>query len=83
MTTRTGDTKHAVDCKRVFSRYDAACPRCQELMAGGKARAGWQTGYFARKAQRDAQHLAGIDAHFKSEAHLSGACGPVCTFGEW
>jgi hypothetical protein len=22
-------------------------------------------------------------AHFASQTHRSGGCGPVCTFGEW
>jgi len=34
-------TKHKPDCQRVFSRYDATCPRCQELANGSAPRAGW------------------------------------------
>jgi hypothetical protein len=30
----------------------------------------------------DAQRCAEIHAHFTSRRHLSGGCGPVCTFGE-
>ena len=34
-------TKHKDDCRRVFKRYDLACPRCQELSNGAEARQGW------------------------------------------
>lgn len=36
-------TLHKEDCKRVFKRYDADCPRCQELMGGAKPRDAWFT----------------------------------------
>lgn len=32
---------HSETCRRVFSRLDADCPRCQELKAGSPAREGW------------------------------------------
>jgi hypothetical protein len=35
------NTKHKVDCGRVFKRYDMTCPRCVELSQGAQARAGW------------------------------------------
>lgn len=34
-------TKHAEGCRRVFSRYDADCPRCLELAEGAAPRQGW------------------------------------------
>jgi len=32
---------HKEDCVRVFKRYDASCPRCQELMKGLEPRKPW------------------------------------------
>lgn len=76
--------KHSAECKRVFGRYDANCPRCKELMAGARPREGWQREYYARQAQRDAQREAAVQAHFAPGGpHAQGLCGPVCTFGEW
>ena len=72
------DTKHKADCKRVWSRYDATCCRCAELIAGAAPRKGWNS-----RAANDARQCAEIHAHFSSEKHRSGGCGPVCTFGEW
>jgi len=72
-------TYHRSGCERVFKRYDAACPRCQELAAGAEARRGWGPS----REQRDAQASAEIHAHFSGEKHRSGGCGVVCTFGEW
>jgi hypothetical protein len=71
-------TKHSTDCKMVFGRKDASCPRCQELIAGA-APIKWAPSF----AQRDAQACREVAAHFASARHLSGGCGPVCTFGEW
>jgi len=72
-------TKHRTTCRRVFNRYDAACPRCQELAQGQPARAGW--GDFKRLME--AQEAAAVTAHLASERHRTGGCGPVCTFGDW
>jgi len=69
-------TMHKAECKRVFSRYDVSCPRCLELKAGAAPRPGW---YRSVSADTSGE----ISAHFRSEKHLSGGCGPVCTFGEW
>jgi hypothetical protein len=68
-------TKHLVDCKMAFGRKDPSCPRCQELMAGSAPRTWAQS--------NDARRCAEIKDHFSSHKHLSGGCGPVCTFGEW
>lgn len=69
---------HKSNCARVFNKYDSTCPRCQELMQGAKPREGWGN----RKREQEARDLRGISAHFKSEKHLRGGCGPVCTFGD-
>lgn len=45
-------TKHLDNCKRVFSKYDQNCPRCRELIAGDKPRAGWQSSYYAMQVER-------------------------------
>ena len=73
------NTKHNADCSRAFKNYDKNCPRCQELSAGAPARPGWSD----NKRRFEAQSIIAIHAHFASEAHRSGACGPVCTFGDW
>lgn len=67
-------THHAADCRRVFSRYDDRCPRCQELAAGASARPGWSD-----RKRDDARRVEAIRRH---DCQRSG-CGPVCTFGDW
>ena len=62
----------------VFGRKTCGCPRCDELLAGAPA-VKWAT---SRK-EKDAQWCREIHHHFHSHRHLSGGCGPVCTFGEW
>ena len=61
---------HAV----VFGRKVAGCPRCQELINGARP-VRWPHG-----TQTD--RLAEVHAHFRSHKHMSGGCGPVCTFGD-
>ena len=34
-------TEHSPNCRRVWSRYDASCPRCRELAAGAEPRRGF------------------------------------------
>lgn len=60
------------------------CPRCDELRAGAPAREAHPVirAVVARRAE-DARRVDEIKAHFASDAHRSGACGVVCTFGEW
>ena len=70
---------HTPTCRRVFRRYDASCPRCQELIRGAKPRAGWGD----RKRLDDRRHAEECREHFNSAHHRSGGCGPVCTFGDW
>ena len=69
-------TKHTHQL--IFGRREPGCPRCAELNAGA-APIQWR----ASRAQQDARHAADVRAHFTSHKHLSGGCGPVCTFGEW
>ena len=71
--------KHSVDCKMVFGRKDPNCPRCVELLSGAAPR-DWRG---SRRAENDRQLCQEIREHFQSHKHLSGGCGPVCTFGEW
>ena len=71
-------TKHSMDCKMVFGRKDASCPRCQELL-NGAAPIKWANSF----KQNDARRCAEIHDHFQSHKHLSGGCGVICTFGEW
>lgn len=63
----------------IFGRKTAGCPRCDELIAGA-APVVWSC---TRKKQREAEQIAAIRAHFASEKHRTGGCGPVCTFGDW
>jgi hypothetical protein len=63
----------------VFGRKTPGCPRCDQLLASA-APVVWR----GNRSQREAaQRCREIDAHFRSHRHLSGGCGPVCTFGEW
>jgi hypothetical protein len=60
----------------VFGRLSPKeCPRCFELSVGAPA-VQW-------RKSADAIRCEEIRAHFRSERHLSGGCGVVCTFGEW
>lgn len=59
----------------VFGRRVAGCGRCAELAAGA-APVRWAS-------RREADAVQDVRDHFASERHLSGGCGPVCTFGEW
>lgn len=68
-------TKHTHQL--VFGRRVSGCARCAELDAGA-APIVW------RKRDADDERVRrDIRAHFDSEAHRSGKCGPVCTFGDW
>lgn len=65
-----------------WGRKTPGCPRCDELLAGAPAVAQPWRGRPTR-AREDAQRSREISEHFRSARHLSGGCGPVCTFGEW
>lgn len=72
-------TQHSVDCKMAFGRKDPNCARCRELIAGAAPRQ-WA---ISRRRENEARQIREIREHFGSQKHLSGGCGPVCTFGEW
>ena len=59
----------------VFGKKTPGCPRCDELLGGAKP--------IVWGRSRDALRCDAVKAHFASEAHRSGKCGPVCTFGDW
>lgn len=61
-----------------FGKHVEGCPRCHELKNGSKPRS-----WGPSRASQDAQRVREIKAHFDSEHHKSGKCGPVCTFGDW
>jgi hypothetical protein len=61
-----------------FGRKTPGCPRCDELIAGA-APVTWAHS----SREEDRRRSAEISAHFSGQRHLSGGCGPVCTFGEW
>lgn len=69
-------TTHNTDCKRVFNRYDATCPRCQELAAGQPARAGWNDGAKRQEAIR-------IEAIRTHDYNACARKNVVCTCFEW
>lgn len=76
-TKQTNGTKHTADCKRVFGRLDASCPRCKELANGASARKGWNDD----KQLAEALQTAAIKAH---NFLACPKCGPVCcTCFEW
>jgi hypothetical protein len=62
----------------IFGRRVDGCPRCAELNAGAPV-----VQWAPSRAKQDAQRCHEIREHFTSHKHLSGGCGPVCTFGEW
>lgn len=64
----------------VFGRKTVGCPRCDELLAGA-APVVWKS--FETAEQRRYAFSEQLRAHFDSDAHRSGKCGPVCTFGDW
>jgi hypothetical protein len=61
-----------------FGRLTPGCPRCDELAQGAQPRQ-WRN----NRRDDDRRRSAEIAAHFASERHRSGGCGPVCTFGDW
>lgn len=60
----------------VFGRRVNDCQRCTEL-ANGAAPVRWNS-----RATREAQAVADVHSHFISQRHISGGCGPVCTYGD-
>ena len=79
---KNGNLMHSDGCRMAFGRYDAGnCPRCAELASGAAARPRFG-GKITRQAD-DQRRCDEITAHFRSHKHLSGGCGPVCTFGDY
>jgi hypothetical protein len=77
-----GKVTHGENCSMAFGRKSPIgdCPRCDELRNGATPRAG----YGDNKRRYEANQLASIAAHFApGSPHSRGACGPVCTFGDW
>ncbi len=62
----------------VFGKKTLGCARCDELLAGAPS-----IKWAPSRAARDAEQSRAIHAHFTGHKHLSGGCGPVCTFGDW
>jgi hypothetical protein len=63
----------------VYGRKTPGCPRCDELLAGASP-VKWRN----TRKQDDMQQRREIAAHFAPGGrHATGACGPVCTFGDW
>jgi hypothetical protein len=79
-TTKSTATKHTCGGP-AFGRKTAGCPRCDELLAGAApVQQAWRQN---TRAAQDEQRAAAIRAHFASQQHRSGGCGPCCTFGDW
>jgi hypothetical protein len=74
---RSTTTKHTCGGP-AFGKLTPGCPRCDEL-AGGAEPVRWRLS----GRQDDAQRCRDIEAHFTSQRHLSGGCGPVCTAFDW
>lgn len=82
MCHATPTTKHGAECVMAFGRKspEGVCARCDELWTGAAPRASWHAKHFAKEQAK----LDGIKAHFApGSPHSRGACGPVCTFGDW
>lgn len=63
-----------------FGRLTPDCPRCDELAAGAQPRTSWRS----RRQQTQETQQRAHQAHFAPNGpHARGACGPVCTFGDW
>lgn len=77
MTTVTEIRKHTHQV--VFGRRVVGCPRCAQLVNGAAPVQGWGS----RRREAEAQAVRDVHAHFASDRHRNGGCGPVCTYGEW
>lgn len=80
---KDGSLKHSSECQMSFGRKDERCPRCVEMINGSPSRSGWQKKYYSDKKLQEQIEIQAIHAHHRSQKHLSGGCGPVCTFGDW
>lgn len=60
------------------------CPRCDELHSGAASRTPAWVDTLKRATADRQSRSAEIRAHFAAGGpHARGACGPVCTFGDW
>jgi hypothetical protein len=67
-----------------FGRKTPGCPRCDELLAGAPARTPAWVEALQRRQENDAQDRRWHAEHFAPGGpHATGACGPVCTYGDW
>jgi hypothetical protein len=67
-----------------FGRKTPGCPRCDELAAGAATRAPAWGDALKRRQENDALDRRYHAQHFAPGGpHATGACGPVCTFGDW
>lgn len=58
-----------------FGRKTAGCPRCDELLAGAAPIVqAWRKPLYDTSVENR--------RHFEGTRHLSGGCGPVCTWGD-
>jgi hypothetical protein len=74
-------TKHN-HAPRFGQKFDG-CPRCDELKAGA-APVRWGNGRTERGRTGGYPTDAEVSNHFAPGGpHERGACGPVCTFGDW
>lgn len=78
--TERGETQHNHE-QQPFGRRKppGECPRCDELHDGAPRRETARS----RDERLDREHAEDIRKHFASDKHLSGGCGPVCTYGQW
>lgn len=66
-----------------FGKRMAGCPRCDELNNGAAPIVQAWRKPLPFGGSNKGPTSAEIHAHFNSHKHLSGGCGPVCTFGDW
>ncbi|MCK9370713.1 hypothetical protein M0R04_12460 [Candidatus Dojkabacteria bacterium] len=69
------NTKHIINCNRVFKNYDLTCPRCLELSKGATARDGWQKAYFANKKLNTKENFAYCGHNNLNAGGYCNTCG--------
>lgn len=84
MTDRTDERTTHTCGGPVFGRLTAGCPRCEQLKQGAEP-VRWN-----RRPRTEREQTGGypttteIREHFApGSPHSRGACGPVCTFGDY
>ena len=67
-----------------FGKKVDGCPRCNELAAGAEPVSWSGSSDRGRTARDEEMRRRSHQAHFAPNGpHARGACGPVCTFGDW